>query len=99
MAVWLLTVVFERLVLTPNHDTYRDLHQSGSPRTHVTMRLFQPGQIEKLFKNQRKYTVKIKPSREQAANPSDVPRAAQVAMDNNNYSTAIVRVSRRAFHL
>ena len=44
-AVWLLTVVFKRLVLDPNHDPDKSINQV----VHERIRWFRSRQIEKIF--------------------------------------------------
>ena len=87
IAIWLLALTFERLALAPNQDPDMPINQ----KVHEGMRLFRSGQIEKLFQMSKE--VKTKPPREQAASPSNISRAAQIAMDNNNFSTANARLT------
>ena len=51
-AVWLLAVVFERLVLAPNHDPDTSINQ----KVQEYMPLFRSGQIEKLFKSKERFS-------------------------------------------
>ena len=49
------------------------------------------GKLKNCFK--RPGRTKSKSSRDQATHPPDVSRAAQIALDNNNYSTANARLT------
>jgi hypothetical protein len=81
-AIWMLVMLFERLVMAPNHDREKSIDQV----IHERMRMFRSGQIEQVVQDSKK--VQSKSPREQANHPPDSSKAAQIAMDNNNFSTA-----------
>ena len=67
-ATWLLAILFDHLVLAPNHDTDRSINQV----VHERIRWFRSGQIKKHFQKTKKDTS----PREQATHPPDVSKAA-----------------------
>ena len=85
--IWLLAFVFERLVLSPNQDPTCSINQ----KVHQRLRLFKSSQISLLF--QMSKTTTSKPPREQHDSPNKVSRAAQIALDNNNFGTANARLT------
>ena len=85
--IWLLAFVFERLVLGPNQDPTCSINQ----KVHQRMRLFRSGQISLLF--QMSKSTSSKPPKEQHNSPCEVSKAAQIALDNNNFGTANARLT------
>ena len=94
--IWLLAFVFERLVLAPNPNKKQHPNdkngESINQLIHRRLRLFRSGQIKELYDESNQVLNKT-PS-EQAANPVDVQKSAQLAHDLDNPKTAYARATK-----
>ena len=92
--IWILPFIFERLILAPNPTTHLPKNQriSINKLIHERLRLFKSGQIRKLYEESNK--IRSKTPQENADNPVDINKAAQLAADLNNLGSANARLTK-----
>ena len=90
--IWLLTFIFEQLVLCPNPDPPREGHPGTSLRKCITrcLRLFRAGKLQLLY--QESQQIQSTSAKSFRNNPPDILKCAQEAADNDNFKSAYTRV-------
>jgi hypothetical protein len=91
-----LPILFEQLVLIPipKSSNHKHQHSSLNSTIHDRIRRFKQGKLCKLYEESRQ--IQSKTPREQANNPVEVQKAAQLAADLDNFKSANARVTKHA---
>jgi hypothetical protein len=92
----ILPILFEQLVLFPIPKSSNHKHRpiSLNSTIHDRIRRFKQGKLRELYEESRQ--IKSKTPREQANNPVEIQKAAQLAADLDNFKSANARVTKHA---